>query len=60
MGARFTSKNIATDDVSKVVELDWEGKRDRWNGYDPDRHRELNEEFEEYESVKKKRKQEEI
>lgn len=59
-GAKFTNKNIAADDVQKEVVLDWEGKRDRWNGYDPDRHKELTVEFEEYESVKKKRKQEEI
>lgn len=60
VGAKYTKKDIAPDDVQKTIELDWEGKRDRWNGYDPDRHRELVEEYEAFEEVKKKRKQEEI
>ena len=60
VGAKFTNTQIAPDDVTKEINLDWEGKRDRWNGYNPDRHRELVEEHEALEEEKRKRKQEEI
>lgn len=33
-GAKWTGADIAADDVVKDINLDWEGKRDRWNGYD--------------------------
>lgn len=32
-------KNIAADDVSKDLNLDWDSKRDRWNGYNPDMYK---------------------
>lgn len=35
LGAVHTNKNIAADEKVEEIELDFEGKRDRWNGYDP-------------------------
>ncbi|KAJ1978373.1 mRNA splicing protein [Dimargaris cristalligena] len=37
-GARWTGKDIKPDEVIRDVELSFEGKRDRWNGYDPNQH----------------------
>lgn len=34
MGAQWTNKNIAPDEKIETFELDYDGKRDRWNGYD--------------------------
>ncbi|KAK3026161.1 hypothetical protein RJ639_040548 [Escallonia herrerae] len=34
LGAKWTSKNIAPDEKVETFELDYDGKRDRWNGYD--------------------------
>mmetsp|Transcript_17116 Transcript_17116/g.37218 ORF Transcript_17116/g.37218 Transcript_17116/m.37218 type:complete len:561 (+) Transcript_17116:42-1724(+) len=33
-GAKYSGRGIRPDDVVAELELDWEGKRDRWNGYD--------------------------
>lgn len=33
-GAKYTGKNIAADEVVQHVDLGFEAKRDRWNGYD--------------------------
>ncbi|KAK1402897.1 Pre-mRNA-splicing factor SLU7 [Heracleum sosnowskyi] len=34
LGAIWTNKNIAPDEKIECIELDYVGKRDRWNGYD--------------------------
>ncbi|GMH20884.1 hypothetical protein Nepgr_022726 [Nepenthes gracilis] len=34
VGAKWTGKHIAPDEKIEHFELDYEGKRDRWNGYD--------------------------
>ena len=33
-GAKFTGKNIEADEAVQDVQLGWDAKRDRWNGYD--------------------------
>ncbi|KAF3930228.1 hypothetical protein ABW20_dc0104262 [Dactylellina cionopaga] len=44
-GAKFTGQDIAHDEVIQSVDLGWDGKRDRWNGYDPREHDQLIEEY---------------
>lgn len=39
VGAKWTGKHLKADDVVKEVNLGWEAKRDRWNGYNPDDYR---------------------
>ncbi|KAI5066200.1 hypothetical protein GOP47_0018824 [Adiantum capillus-veneris] len=34
LGAKWTNKHIAPDEKIEAFELDYDGKRDRWNGYD--------------------------
>ena len=37
VGAKWTGSNIQADEVVVgELELDFEAKRDRWNGYEPD------------------------
>ncbi|MCO5592630.1 hypothetical protein L7F22_046633 [Adiantum nelumboides] len=35
LGAKWTNKHIAPDEKIESFELAYDGKRDRWNGYDP-------------------------
>jgi pre-mRNA-processing factor SLU7 len=59
-GARFTGKDFKPDEYIYEVPLDYEGKRDRWNGYDPDSYKKLVYEFKRYEEEKKRIKLEQI
>ena len=59
-GAKWTGKDIQADEVVQDVQLGWDAKRDRWNGYDPTEYRSVIEEYEELESLKKKAKGEGI
>ncbi|XP_077466589.1 pre-mRNA-splicing factor SLU7 [Stigmatopora argus] len=46
VGAKFTGTSIAPDEHSQVqLNLDYDGKRDRWNGYDPEEHQRIVEEY---------------
>lgn len=40
-GAKITGKDIAPDETVIGVSLDFEGKRDRWNGYEPSMFKEV-------------------
>ena len=55
-GARWTGKDIQADEVVQDVELGWDAKRDRWNGYDAEQYRNVTEEWEELENLKRKLK----
>lgn len=46
VGARYTGTSIAADEHFQVnLDLDYDGKRDRWNGYDPEEHQRIVEEY---------------
>ncbi|KAH7126952.1 Pre-mRNA splicing Prp18-interacting factor-domain-containing protein [Dendryphion nanum] len=55
-GARWTGKNIEADELVEDVQLGWDAKRDRWNGYDADEYNAVIEEYNEIEEMKKKSK----
>ncbi|MCJ1245821.1 mRNA splicing protein [Trapelia coarctata] len=57
-GARWTGTDIQADEVVQEVELGWDAKRDRWNGYDATEYRAVIEEYKEMENLKKKVKRE--
>ncbi|KAJ9250647.1 hypothetical protein DTO195F2_8079 [Paecilomyces variotii] len=57
-GAKWTGKDIQADEIVQDVELGWDAKRDRWNGYDPREYRSVIEEYEELEKLKRKAKEE--
>ena len=57
LGARWTGKNIEADEVVQKIDLGWDAKRDRWNGYDPSEYRQVVEEYELLESMKKATKE---
>lgn len=53
IGAQFTGKGIAPDEVAVDVNLDYDGKRDRWNGYDSSNHRRNVDEYERIEAERR-------
>lgn len=55
-GAKWTGKDIQADEVVQDVQLGWDAKRDRWNGYDATEYRAVIAEYEELESLKKSAK----
>ncbi|KAF4962147.1 hypothetical protein F66182_18202, partial [Fusarium sp. NRRL 66182] len=56
LGAKWTGKDIQADEIVQDVDLGWDAKRDRWNGYDAKEYRNVVEEYEELESLKKRAK----
>ena len=51
--AKFTGMDLAPDEIFKEVGHDFESKRDRWGGYDPDTYHEVIQEFEQYDKERK-------
>ena len=56
-GARWTGKDIQADEIVQDVQLGWDAKRDRWNGFDAREYRSVIEEHEELEGLKKQMKE---
>ncbi|KAI3546997.1 pre-mRNA-splicing factor SLU7 [Colletotrichum abscissum] len=52
-GAKWTGRDIQADEVVQDVKLGWDAKRDRWNGYDSKEYRNVVEEFNEMEKLRK-------
>ncbi|KAM3581936.1 mRNA splicing protein, variant 2 [Umbelopsis sp. WA50703] len=59
-GAKWTGKNIQADEIVQDVDLDWDEKRDRWNGYNPKEHDKVVEEYERIEEQRRKMKAAEL
>lgn len=55
IGAKFTGQDIMPDEIVMNLDLDYDAKRDRWNGFNPDDYDEVMQEFELYEEARKKR-----
>lgn len=53
-GAKWTNKHIAPDEKVETFELDYDGKRDRWNGYDASTYARVIERYEARDEARKK------
>ncbi|CAL8308189.1 unnamed protein product [Arctogadus glacialis] len=54
VGAKFTGSGMAPDEHSQLnLALDYDGKRDRWNGYDPEDHHRIVEEYSKVDQAKR-------
>jgi len=61
IGAKYTGSNFAPDEhLQPKLDLSFDGKRDRWNGYDNQAHQEVIDEFNKLETVKKEVKKERV
>mmetsp|Transcript_54302 Transcript_54302/g.115879 ORF Transcript_54302/g.115879 Transcript_54302/m.115879 type:complete len:668 (-) Transcript_54302:50-2053(-) len=56
VGARWNGKNLMPDEYVEDLELDWDGKRDRWNGFQPEDYKEIQDEWERVEAERRNRK----
>ncbi|KAL7219821.1 hypothetical protein ACSBR2_012813 [Camellia fascicularis] len=54
VGAKWTNKNIAPDEKIETFELDYDGKRDGWNGYDAASYAYVIERYEARDEARKK------
>jgi pre-mRNA-processing factor SLU7 len=59
-GAKWTNTDLKPDEYVRELEFDFEGKRDRWNGYDPAMHDDVVRRFEKTEQMRRKMKQEQV
>ena len=55
-GARWTGKDIQADEMVQDVQLGWDAKRDRWNGYDASEYRQVMDDYNALEHMKRKAK----
>ncbi|KAK1045264.1 mRNA splicing protein [Friedmanniomyces endolithicus] len=54
-GAKWTGRDIAGDEKVEEVRLGWDAKRDRWNGFEAGEYREVVEDFEVVEEMRKRK-----
>ncbi|XP_050206684.1 pre-mRNA-splicing factor SLU7-A-like [Mercurialis annua] len=54
VGAKWTSMHIAPDENIESFELDYDGKRDRWNGYDTSSYAHVVDRYEAREEARRK------
>lgn len=54
VGAKWTNKHIAPDEKIETFELDYDGKRDRWNGYDASTYARVIERYEARDEARKR------
>nr|CAD7453371.1 unnamed protein product [Timema tahoe] len=61
VGARFTGHGIAPDEfIQRDLSMDYDGKRDRWAGYDPSEHKAIIEEYQKVEEAKRQLRAEKL
>ncbi|XP_022080625.1 pre-mRNA-splicing factor SLU7-like [Acanthaster planci] len=57
VGAKFTGDNFAPDEhLQPKLDFDYDGKRDRWNGYNPEEYEAVLDEYAKIEEAKKQLK----
>ncbi|KYN08387.1 PREDICTED: pre-mRNA-splicing factor SLU7 [Cyphomyrmex costatus] len=61
VGAKYTNFKIASDEFTQPeLSMDYDGKRDRWAGYDPSEHRAIVEEYQKIEEAKRQMRAEKL
>ncbi|CAL1674166.1 unnamed protein product [Lasius platythorax] len=61
VGAKYTNSKIAPDEFTQPeLSMDYDGKRDRWAGYDPSEHRAIVEEYQKIEEAKRQMRAEKL
>ncbi|PRP83386.1 alanyl-tRNA synthetase [Planoprotostelium fungivorum] len=59
LGAKWSGRDIAQDEIVKDIKLDWSGKRDRWNGYNADDYSSVVQKYEKFEAERRRVRKEE-
>ncbi|KAH7157850.1 Pre-mRNA splicing Prp18-interacting factor-domain-containing protein [Dactylonectria estremocensis] len=55
-GAKWSGRDIQADEVIQDVKMGWDAKRDRWNGYDAKEYRNVVDEYNQMEALRKQTK----
>ncbi|KAI9855123.1 MAG: mRNA splicing protein [Trichoglossum hirsutum] len=58
LGAKWTGNDIQADEVVQDIQLGWDAKRDRWNGYNATEYKGVIEEYERLEELRKRARDE--
>lgn len=53
-GARWTGRDIQADEVVQDLQLGWDAKRDRWNGFDAGEYRAVVEDYNQMEELRRR------
>ncbi|WBW73890.1 splicing factor Slu7 [Schizosaccharomyces osmophilus] len=53
-GARWTGKDIKADELIQDVDVSWDAKRDRWNGFDASDYKKVIDRYEKIDALQKK------
>jgi len=53
VGAKFSGQDIRPDEYIQKLEMDYDAKRDRWSGYDPEMYMDVIKEHEMFEEARK-------
>lgn len=56
-GAKWTGRDIQADEVIQDVKMGWDAKRDRWNGYDAKEYRNVVDDYNQMEDLRKQAQQ---
>ncbi|KAF4711828.1 mRNA splicing protein [Perkinsus olseni] len=59
-GAKWTGRNLASDDYVEDLDMDYDAKHDRWRGYDPSECMEVIKNADEVEEARKKKAEAEV
>ena len=54
MTAKQNGKNLMPDEYIMELNLDYDGKRDRWNGFQPDDYKQVIEDWEKVEAERRR------
>mmetsp|Transcript_7958 Transcript_7958/g.20097 ORF Transcript_7958/g.20097 Transcript_7958/m.20097 type:complete len:673 (-) Transcript_7958:36-2054(-) len=60
VGAKWNGKNLMPDEYIEDLKLDWDGKRDRWNGFQVEDYKAIQDEWERVEQERRNRKAHEM
>jgi pre-mRNA-processing factor SLU7 len=60
IGAKYTGKNFHDDELIEELVIDFDGKRDQWNGYDPSMHSETIKRFEAMQDQREQLRQDKV
>lgn len=52
-GAKWTGKDIQADEIVQDLNMDWDAKRDRWNGYDASEYKHVVDDYNQMEELRK-------
>eukprot|EP00123_Amoebidium_parasiticum_P007998 comp18511_c0_seq1/m.19907 comp18511_c0_seq1/g.19907 ORF comp18511_c0_seq1/g.19907 comp18511_c0_seq1/m.19907 type:complete len:528 (-) comp18511_c0_seq1:78-1661(-) len=60
IGGKWTGDDLQRDEVVRDINMNWDSKRDRWNGFNADDYQEIIEEYDKVDAMKLKIRQQKV